>query len=238
MNVPALALYPAPLAFVPDVTDLRADFWIPSYPVMRSQGLGSEAGQMAITYAAATGAMLLKAAPATGPAAPFVAAAGAILSLGAAIGNLFHGCGATCIQSSEFANQFQQAVQQLKDYYFAQPVHYRSLQKLTLNEMQKAADALRQACGDPALGDAGKRCIAERLVRGGPAPWCPTPDHTGCGFWETFYDPIANDPNVVEDPPAIQQASDSIGLTTGGKLNWGMVALLGIGLVLLLTFMT
>lgn len=239
MTVPGALLYSPPprfaLAGFGSLPIYRGDLYPEDLrvPFMASMGLGS-----ALTDVNAAGAFITGIAPATGPAAPYVAAVGQLVQLGAKIASLFQGCGASCIQSTEFANQFEDALNQLKAAYDSQPIHYKSLQTQTLGYMQSAADQLRKACSDPALGAAGQRCISERLVRGGTAPWCPTPSHTGCDFWSTYYDPIANDPTVVPDPPAVSSAAASLGLTTStGTMNWGMLALLGVGLVVLFTFL-
>lgn len=214
MNVPATVLYAPPPRFLLAGEFATDDLRVPN--LYRRRGIGDEA----TAIVGSVGASLIKGAAATGPAAPYVAAVGAVMELGAAIGNLFQGCGSTCIQSTQFANSFEAAVLQLKNYYFAQPIHYQSIQTATLQQMQAAANSLQQACSDPSLGAAGQRCISERLVRGGTAPWCPNPGHTGCDFWSTFYDPIANDPNVVPDPSTA--STSDVGLvSSSGTMNWG-----------------
>jgi hypothetical protein len=47
-----------------------------------------------------------------------------------------------------------------------------------------------EGCGNPAMGEPGRRCIAEREA-GGSAPWCPT--DTGCDWFILYRDPIALD---------------------------------------------
>ena len=140
---------------------------------------------------------LMAAAPFTGPAAPFVAAAGALV---AAAAKLFAGCGQTCIQATQYADQAGQIAQQIHDLYFAQPVRTASMQQTALANVQQIIGWLNQMCSNPALGSAGQRCISERIVRGGTAPWCPNPGNKGCDWYTTIVDPIANDPGVVPDP--------------------------------------
>lgn len=140
---------------------------------------------------------LVAAAPFTGPAAPFLLAAASMV---APIASLFKGCGATCTQATQYANQASDALTNLLNLYMSQPVHYRSAQQATLQHMDDVFSMLQRACGNPALGPAGQRCISERLVMGGTAPWCPTPDHTGCDWITAFRMPVANDPDVVADP--------------------------------------
>lgn len=173
-------------------------------------------------------------APFTGPAAPFLAIAAALVG---PIAKLFSGCGQTCTQATQFANQAASALDQMKAAYFAQPVRYKSSQTAALSYFDQIAGWLQQACSNPALGDAGRRCISERLVHGGTAPWCPT--GTGCDWITAYRDPIANDAGVVPDPPsaAISSTVDSIsnalglGPITGGAglpdwvLPLGLIAL-------------
>ncbi len=69
--------------------------------------------------------------------------------------------------------------------------------------------AVQQGCSNPALGTAGQNCISERLVKGGTAPWCPQPGHTGCDWITLYRDPIANDPDVAANVAAQQAAPTS-----------------------------
>jgi len=172
------------------------------------------------------GSTIMALAPATGPAAPFVAAAGAIVST---MGQFFKGCGQTCVLASEAANKHGEAIQQIKSAYWALPTpRPRSAQLAALAAIDQVNQMLYQTCSDPGLADAGKRCISERLVEGGTAPWCPTPTHTGCDTITTVRNPIANDPNVYDDSAAgqVQQVLDQATKGPGGALP-----LLGIGLV-------
>ena len=171
MNVHASMLLPvAPVRFAlpPDVSHIEA--W-------NDRGLGiTRSGATSVAFNAA-GTTLLSLAPTAGPAAPWVAAAGAIAMLGGQIARMFDGCGPTCVQSTEFANQFGATLDQIKSTYWSAPApRPRSLQAATLEAIDNAINWLRQACSDPSLGSAGQRCISERMVRGGTAPWCPTPD--------------------------------------------------------------
>jgi hypothetical protein len=145
-------------------------------------------------------------APFTGPAAPFLLAAAAVV---APLASLFKGCGSTCTQATEYANQFSERLEQLKKLYWAQPVRYRVSQAQTLAYMDQAAEWLAQMCGNPALGAAGQRCISERLIEGGTAPWCPTSDHRGCDWVTTLRNPIANDAGVVDDPQSSSSPASS-----------------------------
>ena len=113
-------------------------------------------------------------------------------------------------------------MKQMADLYWGASPRTKSTQQYVLSQMQQIISALQQACSSPALGAAGQRCISERLVRGGTAPWCPT--GTGCDYYTSIVDPIANDTNVVDD-------TNPLTSLTGGTLPpWVFpVALLGVG---------
>jgi hypothetical protein len=180
----------------------------------------------------AIGSTMMTLAPLTGPAAPFVAAAGAVISL---LSNMFHGCGATCIQATEIANKFEQEFQQLKSQYFAQPIRTKTMQTAYLTAFDQTAQQMYDLCSNPQLGAAGQRCISERLIKGGSAPWCPT--HTGCDWITTLRDPIANDTGVQPDPPAsagvLETALGNAASTAGGSMvPWLAVGLVVLGLVM------
>lgn len=138
-------------------------------------------------------------APFTGPAAPFLLAAAAIMG---PVASLFKGCGEKCNQATFCADTAEKAGDQLRRAYWGQPVRYRSSQRQAVAYMQQIIDWLTQCLSNPDLGDVGRKYFDQRLVRGAPAPWCYTADKTGCDYFSAFLDPIANDPGVVDDPPA------------------------------------
>lgn len=132
----------------------------------------------------------------------------AILAISAAfVGPLIsmvnRGCGQTCIVATQAANAAADASSQVKAQYWGAPApRPKSLQQAALTALTNIANALKQACSDPSLGDAGKRCISERLVRGGAND-----------FWAGLYDPIANDPDVVDDATAtVSGVATSLGI--------------------------
>jgi len=185
-------------------------------PALYNPGLGdTQSAQIASTV----GVALAKVAPATGPAAPFVAAAAGIAELVGAAEVLFSGCGQTCIQSSQYANQAENILNSIKSQYFATPTpRAQSFQQSTLTQIQQIFTWLQQMCSNPALGAAGQRCISERLVQGGTAPWCPNPGNTGCDWITNYYQPIANDPNVL--PDAQLGITSPIGAATASSVNY------------------
>lgn len=151
------------------------------------------------TIAGATGlAPMLAAIGVSGPAAPFVAAAIAVaLPVFKLIKSMAAGCGETCIATSNWANQAEAALVDVNRQYFAQPTRTKQSQVYALQLVEELFRQLRELCSNPQTGAAGQRCISERLVRGGTAPWCPKPGHTGCDWYALYYDPIATDAAAV-----------------------------------------
>lgn len=206
------------------------------YGVRSPRGMGDISSQQ-INAIASTGASttvgILTALGTIG--GPVGAAIGGLIAVGSLIANMFHGCGQTCVAATQDANKAAQLLQQNLDNYMNAPVHYESLQQAALNNVDTLFNALRQACSDPSLGAAGQRCISERLVRGGTAPWCPNPGNTGCDWYVQYRDPIANDPKVVPDPTAAASVSNAVSnavsSVTGGTFDISKFLLPG-GLVL------
>lgn len=152
------------------------------------------------------GSFLLGAASVPSPASPFLGIAGAITELLGAIG-IGRGCGQTCVVATQFANQAGTLLQQNLNTYLALPSpRTQSQQAAALSNFDQIWAALisAQACGNPALGDAGKNCISDRQ-RGG----CKWKDSSGnCWNWfVAFRDPIANDPNVQPDSSAVSSVA-------------------------------
>ena len=193
-------------------------------------GLGASGAQTAETIAfsgAATTVSILASLHAViagvAFAGPVGAAIAGIIAVGSIIASQFHGCGETCIQATQIANNVESALKKNLETYQSAPVHYASLQAAALNNFDTVWNALVQACSNPALGAAGKRCISERQ-RGGVAPWCPNAGHTGCDWFALYRDPIANDPHVVADPASAAQASSDISAAGGTAGTAGTVA--------------
>ncbi len=192
-----------------------ADAWgIPSMPLasLHRTGWGSygdvqSAGQ-ALSYSTAGASTAVGAGVAAGliPAAavPFIgpAIAGAALLAAYLIKN--SGCGQTCIQTSQWANQAQDALVQNINAYFALPApRSPENQQLALQTFDQIWAQLVKMCGDPQWGDAGKRCISDR--ERGACKWHATENSQWPGgvqlgecfnWFAAFRDPIANDRNV------------------------------------------
>lgn len=184
---------------------------------------------------------------ASGPLAPFVGAAAAIAGLVAnLVGN--SGCGNTCVQATAVANAVEQ---QLKNNLAAWQTSTKTVtqQQAALAVFDYAYAKLLQGCNVGSLGNAGQRCVIERLS---PTFCASNPQYiaqasnlgTSCGRfpWPVWYrDPIANDPGVVPDPvmqtPTTGTTSGTgatgVDLTsifgTGGSID--PMILIGLGLV-------
>jgi hypothetical protein len=149
---------------------------------------------------------------------PVGAAIAGIASMGIAIANVFSGCGDTCVEATHIADQVGAILAQMFDHYMSAPIHYASMQRAYLIQWDAAWNALVKACSNPALQDAGVRCITDRQ-RGGchyhtsPGGWQqqsgqwvyvpPGGVDSGTTCWNWFIgsrDPVANDPTVVPDP--------------------------------------
>ncbi len=101
----------------------------------------------------------------------------------------------------------------------------QSMQKAALANFMAGWNQVLQLCGNPALGSAGVNCIADRQ-RGGKYSWF--------GY---YYDPIANDPQVIPDPVAstvtgpVTGAVDSIGTSISTALGGISPVWIGVGLI-------
>lgn len=185
-------------------------------------------------YVGGIGTALMTAAPFTGIAAPFLIVAGAAAEVMGAIG-IGKGCGQTCIAATDFANQAENILRQNLNTYMAQSPRYQSAQTAALNIFDQVWAALIsvQACGNPALGDAGKRCISDRQ-RGS----CKYRGADGqCWNWFVGYrDPIANDSSVIPDPvsASILGSTASSALTSAGIDPTMLLIVGGVGLALVL----
>ena len=180
---------------------------------IRSRGMGvlspmeSSIAQTAAAGATLTGLLV------GGPLGGAIAAL--ISQFGIMIANIFSGCGQTCVQATQIANQVEPVLNQNMQAYVTAPLpRYASLQAGALNNFDTAWAALTQACNNPQLQAAGQRCISDRqrgacIWRASPGGWQgntyvgfgPAGSGSACWNWFVGYrDPIANDPNVTPDP--------------------------------------
>jgi hypothetical protein len=186
-------------------------------------GVG-DLGQMTATTAAGvaaagaqTTATLLVAFGAI--AGPIGLAIGAIAAIAPMIVKLFSGCGATCTQVTQYANQVEQILKQNLQSYLSAPIRTVSMQQAAVNNYNTAIASLEQACGQAQLGSAGQNCIDERVdasscqwkaQAGGWSqssdgtctytPWGANNSGTSCWNWVIGYlNPITQDPCVQPD---------------------------------------
>jgi hypothetical protein len=209
------------------------------------------ANQIATAGAATTVSLLVGLSVISGPVGAVV---GGLIAIGSMVASLFGGCGQTCVQATNIANQVGGVMNQNVTQYLAAPVHYQSLQAAALNNFDTAWAALVQACSNPQLGAAGQRCISDRQSgsckwKTSPGGWqqqngkwvyvAPGPAGSGTACWDWFIgnrDPIAKDPTVVPDPPAASSSAASVPGSSGAAAvassNPGLLLLIG-GLLLL-----
>jgi hypothetical protein len=162
----------------------------------------------AASTAAATGsaATILGMAPSL--AVPVIGAAlvGVSILVTALIRN--SGCGITCVETSQWANQAEPLLKQNLAAYLALPTpRTQSQQNTALSNFEVVWEQLQKLCGQPGTGNAGVRCITDRQ-----AGACKWKDANGnCFNWFSGYrDPIANDPNVVPDEQAALSSASSL----------------------------
>ena len=159
-----------------------------------------------------------------GPIGGIVAAGTA---LAAFIISQFKGCGQTCVLTSEAANQVEQQLQQILAAYFASG-RTQSEQAAALAAFDNAWATLEKYCGSGSFGSAGTNCVQDR--QSGSCKWETSPGSwSGCTWnppgaagsgstcWNWFVgyrDPIANDPCVVPDTPAVTAAAQALGISS------------------------
>ena len=164
---------------------------------------------------------LLSAAPFTGPAAPFVAAAGAAAALLAAMG-VGSGCGQTCVISTKYANQAEAVLKQNLQTYLAQRPRYYSAQQAALGVFNAVWNDMVAQCSNPSLGNAGVRCITDRQSGACKSEWMTNGQ---CwNWWIGYHDPIANDGTVQPDPTptvssTVSDLTSSLGLQPGSAVS-------------------
>jgi hypothetical protein len=213
------------------------------YLAFAKRGLGVTGGQ----EIAASGGVLLSAAPFTGPAAPFLAIAGAITEFLGAMG-VGSGCGQTCVLSTEYANQASALLGQNIAAYFAiaapRPL---SAQTAALANFATIWADFVQQCQNPALGSQGETAISERQagscawtqLASSVPPWGVPAAGQCWNWWAGYHDPIANDTHVYDDSAgaAVSNAAASVssavsgGASFAGVSNGLLVALVAVAVV-------
>lgn len=168
------------------------------------------------------GAGLLAISGATGPAAPFVAAAGGVAELVGVVSGLFSGCGQTCTEATSIVNQAEPAFQQLVQNYLSCPTRTTGDQQNYLAVFAQMWQVIVQNLSNPQLGSAGQNGINERGPGGcqwkttaGEMPingTTPYPVGTCWNWWVGYHDPIANDA-----PPGGNGPATSCSTLLGGQ---------------------
>lgn len=244
---------------------MQQTFEIPriSFPVPMRRGMGqavtappiegynptTTASGLTKTVTGSVGASMLAAAPFSGPAAPFVAAAGALLELISACSSLYSGCGVTCVEATNIVNQVEPYLIQNNQLYFTNPNRTACDQQAALNTFDTIWNGVVQGCSAPGLGTAGSNCINERSAQALNCTWGKTQPNTfppycsvaypvgQCWNWFMAYrDPIANDVPPGGGCP-IGNVLGGLGLPTSGSVFGIPVTYLEIGALALLAFL-
>lgn len=223
-------------------------------PGVRRPGLGQvstqSVAQIAASGATTTISTLVALGTITGPVGAAIAG---VVAIATELVGIFKGCGQTCVEASDIANQVGAALTTNLQTYLAAPIHYASLQAAALNNFNTAWQAMVQGCGNPQLASAGQNCISERQQgacsyhttpggwQQGASGWTYVyPGANGSGstcwnYWVGFHDPIANDPTVVPDPPLqgatsfVSQGLTDIGINASSTLFGIPVTYLALG---------
>lgn len=229
--------------------------FFPQFPI----GLGDmstaegavSAGGSALAVGAAVGTpALLSAGLITSAAVPFIgpAIAAVTLLIGILVKN--SGCGITCVETSQWANQAEPLLaQNIQEYFNVPAPRAASLQATALANFDRIWSTLVQQCSQSGTGDAGKRCISDR--QSGACTWKQTatspllsypgePQPGACWNWFSGYrDPIAHDANVVPDATLLASSASGAASDVGSALssalgsNTGLL-LLGAGALIFL----
>jgi hypothetical protein len=219
---------PAPMTWPYSVRPPRFTPLTPrnSFMGMGQTTTGTQTASQLVSGATGATAGILTALVAATPAALATgigAAVVGLIALGVAISQMFKGCGQTCVETSNFANQVAAQIQSGFNTYMAAPVHYQSVQTAYLQMFDGAWAQLQQLCQPPSnpteYGSAGQKCITDRQAGG--CTWkvssfgweqdpegnwtyqAAGPNGSGSVCWNWFNgmrDPVANDPTVQPDP--------------------------------------
>ena len=206
-----------------------------------ARGLGSAASagqqiQIGGTIAASTATAILGSMTAGGATAIFGITSAAVPVIGAALvaATLLvqylvtnSGCGQTCIETSQWANQAAAALQKVLDAYFALPAPRTEAQKaVAIANFQAIWAQLVAACGQPGTGNAGVRCISDRQAgactwKQKYAPVYPGEPNIGeCWNWFSGYlNPIQQDPVVPDPAPTVASVASSVSDTVSSAFS-------------------
>lgn len=221
--------------------------------VFTGRGLGesssqtvAQVGGIGAPVAAAATAPLLTSAVGASLAIPIagVAISAVLVGIEAILNS---GCGQTCVETSQWANQAEAQLKQLVTAYFAVPApRTQNMQQVTMAGFMSVWNKLVADCSQPGLSTAGQNCIADR--QDGACKWKATklngfPGEPAIGqcwnWWNGYYWPVANDPTVPD--AAVTDAAETVAATTSAataaasSLNiWllvGAAALIGLAAI-------
>lgn len=188
------------------------------------------------SFAVGEGGALAAASLALVGLGPIGAIVGVATQIIAMIIQHFHGCGQSCILTSQAADQIEGGIKQMFNAYM-QSGHTKSEQQVYLQQFDALWQKLEQYCGSGSFGKAGENCVSDRQA--GACKWKsstwgwtqqngtwtfvpsgPAGSGTACWNWVDYYrGTVANDPTVVPDTPAVTQAVADLGLTGLGGMN-------------------
>jgi hypothetical protein len=217
---------------------------------LNTTGIVSGAAAVGVSAAAISGLIAASAVPIIG-----AAIAAATLIITQIVKN--SGCGQTCIETSQWANQAEQGLIKNIQAYFSNSPRYASQQALALANFDAIWAQLQAICGQAGTGNAGVRCITDRQA--GACTWKQTsnsvllpypgePQAGECWNWFSGYrDPIANDPDVQPDTVASTAGSVASSATAaagtlladvGISSSLALPLLIGAGVLLALAVLT
>lgn len=192
-----------------------------SYYQRKHGGMGST-GSNVVT---AVGGTIMSAAVLAGPAAPLVAAVGALVALGGVMAGALHigeGCGPTCIQATQIVNQAEPTFKMNLDAYEAGTID----QSTAVSNFQQMWTAVQQSCG-AIPGVAGQNCVSDRA-----AGSCKWKDNGNCWNWDIgYHQPLLSPATVPYSGGTGISTSNIIGTLTSNPMLLVGGALLVVGLM-------
>ena len=142
----------------------------------------------------------------------------------------FRQTGQQKVAATNIVNEVEPLLRRNRDAYLASN-RTQSEQAQSMENFNSLWSIVVSKCSDPALGSAGERCITERQ-EGARPPWGPN-------WFQLYFDPIRNDPNVIQDPgvttdPATGKLVGGGGDGIFGGFNLGPEMIPGVSNVVLL----
>lgn len=210
-------------------------------------GLGATTTQEATAIGGAVGSSAIAIGAATGAiAGPVGAIIGAGIGLVTTLINVLvadSGCGVTCVETSSWANQAEPLLRQNIQAYFAQPApRSQSSQAAAIQNFMSIWNTLVAQCSQPGTGTAGQRCISDRqagstaYTQTTTSPLLSIPGEPQPGepwnWWSGYHDPIANDPDVVED--SVSALAQGAADTSTSAISGAVSSLGSLGIPLLI----